>query len=207
MLQKRFLTLAALAVASILAAGSHVQAAPGDFTYTSTAVDPITHTPLSPPTVTSTSGETTVTLLGSTGGGTTPTQIVFGNSSITSTAPVTAPDSFSLDYAYEVAITDTTSGLTGSVFLQGTLSGKAASTASLVFNTYTAPLSGTVTLGNQVYTVTDFAFTPPSVAGALPGSFSAFVTSTTVPEPTSVVLLGLGGVGALGLLRRRKASV
>jgi hypothetical protein len=70
------------------------------------------------------------------------------------------------------------------------------------------------TLGSNVYTFALTGFTSGGAPDANKGSgsvgsFTAFVDSSpaVVPEPSSAVLCGLGGIAILGVLRRRKLSV
>jgi len=69
------------------------------------------------------------------------------------------------------------------------------------------------TLGSSAYTFGSLSYAAPGAPGGfhdtgVDGTFSGLVQSTAiVPEPSSAVLCGLGGLSLLGLLRRRKSTV
>jgi hypothetical protein len=75
---------------------------------------------------------------------------------------------------------------------------------------FTAPIQHSLLLGHNLYTVTLTSYVPPGPpAVGSEGKIGAFVDVHPVnnPEPSSLVLAGLGLAGVLGpWLRRRGAS-
>ncbi len=65
------------------------------------------------------------------------------------------------------------------------------------------------TINGRVYSINpgDVSYSPPTIAGNSfsKGEISAFLT-TAVPEPASIALMGVGGLG-LGLVARRRLKV
>jgi len=93
----------------------------------------------------------------------------------------------------------TVSGLNNTTLATTSASGMNPVTFTLGANTYTFNLTGFTSGGGPA----GFHQTGST------GSFTGFVDSTPamVPEPSSAVLCGLGGLSILGILRRRKATV
>jgi len=107
-------------------------------------------------------------------------------------------------------------GFTGGFFLTGT------DLVTLNFSDFNAgetftftvdlddPANGAITeadVAGSAFTITAAALTSPAGAfvDLLNGTQAAVTVSTTVPEPTSAVLLALG-LGGLGILGRRRAA-
>jgi hypothetical protein len=217
--KKTLLAFALAAVASVVA-GSNAKAALGDFT--------VTGTTFTPTTIPNTNSQLNLTGETVAQNAHAPTFINTGLISETnlgtSTNYTDTYNAGNATYALKVNFTDTNNGLSGSVTINGFLSGTISATttggvttfSTTVTNTYTSPLVQTVTLGSDQFTFSvanaSGFFTnpgPPSATAGTPGTngtFAAFVTVAAVPEPTSMTLLGMGCLGALRIFRRRRAA-
>jgi hypothetical protein len=110
-------------------------------------------------------------------------------------------------YTLTLNLKDIQSGHTGQLIFTGQLQGKFSSLNANVTNTYFAPQSQTIDLGNTHFTVTMNAYTPPGPPsqGNL-GSMGAYVEVRHIretPEPTTLALAGFGAA-ALGLAAWRR---
>jgi hypothetical protein len=121
----------------------------------------------------------------------------------------------SVSYTYDLKITNTAgSATTGDFFISGTLTYSNVSgppgggsftnnyTSVSLTNTPSGALSQSLVIGGVNFTVSEIAgsgFTSP-VPNQQTGAFNTIIS--TVPEPTSIVMLGLG-LGGLGLVRFR----
>lgn len=129
--------------------------------------------------------------------------------------PFTA-DNFTVDYRLDVTITNpqppapSPSSFTFQIFGTMTIASSVGpgGQSLTVDNVYTSILpTSPMQIGDQLFSVyvpigdpSNQYFSKPTINGAA-GGFSARITA--VPEPASVVLLSLGGLGVLGLLRAR----
>jgi len=224
MCKMRLSSLAALAVASSLFMSSRANA---DFSYittvsfqpagvdgTSAGVTTTPNLPTFSTTGTASFGNTILTLTGvSRGGFFVPgtDTLNFADVNVTTTAPRGgAGDSFSVGYTLNIALTNTgpPSGpgfletrdlrLSGVVTFSGVNQG-----AGTVTNMFMAPSMGSVVVGGITFTGAANASSPPTINGT-GGSIGGTVVAA-VPEPASMAMLGVGGLGALVMFRRRKA--
>lgn len=132
------------------------------------------------------------------------------------------PTSFSVNYTNVITITNPApGGPTGTFTVTGTLTvsnvalvnGQFSGTTS---NVFTSPLSPTTiqvdgaSLTLSVSGVTNVGYAPPTVGSpvtsAPAGSLSVNIASAAVPEPASLVMVGLGLAGLGGLRLRRRAA-
>jgi hypothetical protein len=127
--------------------------------------------------------------------------IVLTNVKVFSTAPSDTPDQFSSGggYTLSLKLTDTASGLFGTLVWNGKLSGTFSANSSNLKNTFLSPVTQMLTLGANTYTVTIGPYSPPGPPTASNlGSIGAHVevsgtgTQGNSPEPTTLVLAGLG---------------
>lgn len=214
MIMKRFAGLMGVAVALCLGAGERAKA---DYNYTTTLVV------LSAPGATSINntatgatvvfGGTTVTLTNIMRGGFTvpgPNTINIGEITVTSVTPLTGSDTFTITYRDTFTLTNVPppgSAATGSFPLNGTLTFTGINTGSgVITNAYTGTTSSGGILGGITFTGQTSNFASPTVNGS-PGSLGGIISATNViPEPASIVMLGLG-IGGIGLVRLRNRRV
>jgi hypothetical protein len=160
-----------------------------------------------------------VTLTGGT------SQNAFGNSFVvaanlqtSSSATATDPSTLSANGGYQLNLTikDTASQQSATLSFLGKLSGTFSSVSSNLTNAFLSPVSQSVTLGGNLYTITLEKYLPPGPPGAkLRGAIGAAVTvsgpggnpkPSSVPEPASLLLCGIGLVVTLAGCRRRRSS-
>jgi hypothetical protein len=146
--------------------------------------------------------------------------IVLANLQTFSNASITSPDSFTPSSGtYSIALTlyddpyNPLSSNSTTVFINGKFQGNWSEKNSNISNTFTSALSQTTTVGDLVFTVSTFSYTPPGPPNATwYGSLGAVITVSRselqeVPEPTSLSLAGLGlSIAGISAWRRRRAS-
>jgi PEP-CTERM motif len=137
--------------------------------------------------------------------------IVATNLKVFSSADPAKPDTFSnAKYTLTLTLTDTDSKASGTLAFTGEFNGTISSMNSNVTNTFTSAVTQSIVLGKNLYKVTIGQFTPPAPPGATnSGSISAttmpkaLVTVTKNPEPSTVLMAGLG-LSFVGLVSWRK---
>jgi hypothetical protein len=225
MSSQRFALGTALALLGLLAATPRADAA---YTYTAslminsvTTGGTTTNTPTVGATFTSTNG-TTVTL-GDIGFAAAPSgsflvgsplSANIGNITVTTTS--TTPDTFSINYSDFGSLTNPSPGgstitaqtsgvltFTGIQNVGGAFSGTVSNQFTGPFMVGPSPVIGGAVFFISVGMARDEGFSPP-IVGNTKGNLGALITSSVIPEPSSVVMLGLGLVGVAGIgLRRR----
>jgi len=147
---------------------------------------------------------------------TSPTGVVLANITDTSTTVAPGSDTTVIAYVVSVAITNnpTSSGTnsgtlgTSTITVSGTLTVTGNNTSQFNGgNVFGAIGNNGVLIGGVNYTLSGLAFVSPQISPAALGSIGATITGSfpnPVPEPASVVMLGSGLFGVIGLgLRRR----
>jgi hypothetical protein len=140
--------------------------------------------------------------------------IVATNLRTYSTASPSAPDTVTnKPYTLTLNLTDTTSGQSGTAVFTGVFNGTLTATSANITNTFTGLTTAVLDLGDNRYTVTLNAYTPPGQDGSLnAGGIGARATVTvetvhiaSTPEPGSLVLAACGLPLLALCLRRRRA--
>jgi len=208
MKMKRIATLLSLAAAVSLSVSGRAMA---DYSYsTNLLITSVNGVPVSPaPPNSVTVGGTTVTLLPvNRGGFTVPSTntLNIGDIMVTTTTLQPAGDTFTVGYTDALTLVNNGNpGIpaTGTFFLTGTLTFSGINTLSgTITNVYNAPTSAQGPLGGVTFAGAVTNFTGPTVNGGN-GNFGGTITSNAVPEPVSVLMLGMG-LGGIGLVRFRK---
>jgi hypothetical protein len=142
---------------------------------------------------------------------------VITNIQAVSTAPFNTPDIFNkAPVSFSLQLQDLTSKATDTLTFSGHFSGIISRNFANVQLAFTSPMSETVTLGGNKYTVAIGTYTPPGPPGAQnSGSLNAFVTVTrgsggggvisATPEPATLSLacLAFPFVGLCGWRKRK----
>ena len=129
-------------------------------------------------------------------------------------ASANSPDTLNNTGAYSLTLTltDTASGMSGSLTFNGKLSGTFSKDSANITNQFSSPLTQTLLLGNNSYTVNIGPYSPPGPPDSTNfGSIAAHVSVSTLaitevaPEPSSLLLalFGLSGAGAFSWRKRR----
>lgn len=111
-------------------------------------------------------------------------------------------------YSLILFIRDQQSGLRGAVTFSGVFSGTLSAHSASIKNLFTSPTTEMLHLGHHIYTITVGHFSPPGPPNSPNlGGIGAHVSVSNNPEPSALVLAGVG-VPLFGLMlrRRRKAG-
>jgi hypothetical protein len=141
--------------------------------------------------------------------------LVAASVSIQSSAPVTAPDSATIGYTIKIHITDgSATGQSGpsiaaspsqDLFVSGSIDITRADVGGEQSTNIFTGMAQPVQVGNTMVLLDQASYAAPTVNSGIGSSIGHLsVRLTAVPEPGSVALLSLGGLGLLGLLRRRR---
>jgi len=223
------LTAIAVTLAGALMVATPARAEMFQFS-TDVSINPVGTTPTIPPatisTITEDFGSPAVTYpaqLFDTGGGNGVALLALNSNGVTSDASSggtdisfgavdgsrntgAATETILFNFTYTLTITGTTTPGTGTTTLTGQISGTMGENATNLAVLNFAPQSGVVTTsGGETYDVSTIA--PAAVGGDNFTTLAAHVTSRAIPEPGSLTLLGLGGMGVLGMLHRRRKAV
>jgi hypothetical protein len=140
----------------------------------------------------------------------TSSDVVAAALQVNSSASATAPDTFGPhdgNYSLKIDLLDIASGKTGSLTFTGQMQGSFSLTSANVSNTFLAPATQSLRLGDTLFTVALNAYTPPGPANeGNKGSIGATVIVANVPEPATLMLaaLGFGMAGLAGWRSRRR---
>jgi len=124
-----------------------------------------------------------------------------------STASVYYPQKVDdMPFEIKLRITDNSSGDSRGFIFRGFMNGDVWNHGSTLTPTFVGSLVRTVDLNHHIYTVTFNSFTSPG-GNFNPGQFNFTVTVAHNPEPSTLILAGIG-VPLLGLtLRRRRKKM
>lgn len=151
-------------------------------------------------------GGSTVTITGvsSVTPQTTPTDGVIWRVADTSTTSPASTDTANLALSEEVAITDQQSATIGTIDVTGTLQFLRSDSGGEVSFFTPSSSSFSTTIGDTLYTLTNFSYTGPTINGASTATSAEFDSSliATAPEPAALALMGLG---LLGIATARRA--
>ena len=122
------------------------------------------------------------------------------------------PDTFSgQGYSLSLKLTDDASGQSGVLTFGGKLFGSMSAASSNITNSFTAPLTQTLSLGGHTYSVTIGPFVAPGGPmqdnkGAISAQVAVGPAVAQAPEPSSLLLAALGLPAAAALRRRRRTA-
>jgi hypothetical protein len=131
-----------------------------------------------------------------------------------STATVQNPDVFTNKiYTLSLYLQDTASGKSGTLSFTGEFNGTLTADNSNITNTFLGQTMQSITLGDNLYTVTIGPYSAPGPTGAVnSGSIAARAqvqvsTIFHLPEPSSCLLAVMGAAGSLALVRLRRRDL
>ncbi len=108
-----------------------------------------------------------------------------------------------LDGGYVLAGRSAVANVTTDAYSSGLLLDNMTLTGGTINNGLfsTGDFTGFSTIGNTSIQTAAFGISPTN------GTYQALISTASVPEPSSVVLLFIGGLGAAAIVRRRKGTV
>jgi hypothetical protein len=111
-----------------------------------------------------------------------------------SVAPVTNPDTFTHKaFRLDLTLTDSASHASGTLTFAGEFNGSLSATTAKLLLTFHPTAGDSLTLGRNVYTVGPDLYTSPGPpSSATGGSLGVHVSVQPVPEPSGLVLAGVG---------------
>jgi hypothetical protein len=136
----------------------------------------------------------------------------------TSSSATNPPDTFNTPFNVTLHLTDTTSGASKDLTFSGTVKGTLTATSASLTSTFSNPLTQTVNLGQNAYTVTidPTLSNLPGPTSTTPALIDALVTAghtgnpppvTQSPEPSTLALSATAILGlAAQMLRKRRAA-
>lgn len=153
--------------------------------------------------------------------GANPVHATYGTTVVTSTTPSSDPaDSFNIPYTWTLSFTHVDTGgntigvATTISGIAGTISGALRIGGSTLGNTFTGNPSDTspvvITVDGRSISVKLDAYTPPGTPPDSKDDFSVAlqaIQGTQLPEPTTIALMGVGGLVLLAPYLRRKTRM
>ncbi len=135
----------------------------------------------------------------------------YGTTAVTSTTPSGSSDAFNIGYNWTLTFTHVGTGSTATITgITGTIAGNLSSNGSTLNNTYTAgPATATTPIvldGRTIFVKLD-PYTPPGTPPDSKNDFSVSLLNQPVPEPTTLALMGVGGLMLIAPYLRRKARI